>query len=73
MPATVQSNSVLWLGDFDEERAGAQSELIVTFARPSNDATFGVDVMAGRNKAGEWAISRLNRLVRPGNGLLQVQ
>jgi hypothetical protein len=43
---------VHWLGEFAEARAGAQAELVVSFARPSQNVTFGVDVMAGKSAAG---------------------
>lgn len=43
-PVTVGAGGNHYLGDWPNN-AGNQSEIVVTFARPTADATFGVDVM----------------------------
>lgn len=42
----IQPNATVWLGDWPGS-VGNQSEVLVTFARPTSPTTFGVDVMVG--------------------------
>lgn len=48
----------MWLGDWADS-AGNQSEIVVTFDRPSAAANFGVDVMVGPGSGGSNSSTRI--------------